>query len=619
MIRFQHLLLSTALLACLAVGCTPSGSGSSKENNGSSQGKKGGTMLTSIPNWPENLRVYGTGANTYLNAIIQSLCYETLCTIDENTLEFQPGLAKEWTISDDKMKFTFKMDERAVWSDGKPVTAKDVVATYKLLTDDTLIDPMSKATIVDKMEEPKAISDHELEIVCKSKDWRNFITISGMTILPAHEIETLTGKQYLDNYNFKLTATSGPYSLPEEGIDDGDSITLSRRTDYWAINEPRNKDHYNFDKIRFKVIRESRLAFDKACKGELDFYPVYTAKWWVEDLPNLETIEKGHMIRQKVFTRFPQGIQGLAFNMRKAPFDDVRVRKAIAHLYDRRKMLEKFAYNEYDPLKSYYPGGDSENPENEIVEYDPVKAAELLEEAGWSDRGDDGILIKDGKRLSFTISYRTPGLEKYFTTLKQDCRKAGVEINLSLLTPETQWKNAQERNFQVLSMAWGAVLFPSPRGTYHSEMADKDGSNNITGFKSEAADKIIDEYDAEFDMKKRVELLKQLDKEIFDSHSYALAWYLPCERILYKNKFGMPETVLPKYGDWRSAFATWWADPEKEAALKKARKTGGTLSSIPPVEIHPWDEDDEKTVTEESASDEPETEESAADKSETEK
>ena len=93
----------------------------------------------------------------------------------------------------------------------------------------------------------------------------------------------------------------------------------------------------------------------------------------------------------------------MAFNMRTAPLDDVRVRKALAHLYDRKTMLNKFAYDLYDRLKSYYPGSDAENLDNEMIEFDVREAVKLLAEAGWEDRGPDGILMKDGERLSLSF------------------------------------------------------------------------------------------------------------------------------------------------------------------------------------------------------------------------
>ena len=554
---------------------------------GDPRAARGGGMISHVPDWPATLRVYGKGSNTYLNSIIGDLCYETLCSFHPVTLETIPRLATHWWISDDKMTFRFKLDPRARWSDGKPVTTRDVVATYRLIMDDTLIAPMEKQ-LLSKMEEPLAVSDHVLEVRCKEKHWRNFITISGLQILPAHEIEGMKGGEFLDQYNSTYTASSGPYIVHKRDIKTNESITLTRRDDYW--DEEGAAGLYNFSKIRFIVVREDRLAFDKALKGELDFYPVYTARWWVEDVPKAASVRHGQMLAQKVFTKSPEGYQGLAFNLRKKPWDDRRVRQAIAHLYDRRRMLEKFAYNEYTPLESYFPNGDGENPDNEVVEYDPKEAQELLAAAGWSERGPDGILVKNGRRLVVELMYRTSGFEKYYTTFKEDCKRVGVEVNLQLITPETHWKNMMDRKFEAAGMAWGAVLFPDPRSMWSSEMADLEGSNNITGFKNERADEIIAQYDREFDLTKRNALLRELDGILFNEHPYMLDWYIPSQRILYKFKFGTPPFVISKYADWRGVFGTWWVDPEKDAALRGARKSGAKLGPIPPVQLHPWDD-----------------------------
>ena len=548
---------------------------------------KGGTILSNVPAWPDNLRMYGTRSNTSLNYLIRDLCYESLLETHPGTLEFMPRLASHWKISDDKMTFTFRIDPKAHWSDGKAVTADDIIATYRLIADDTLLAPMVKESIVSNMEEPVALSKYIVEVKCKEKDWRNFISMSAMIILPAHEIAELSGKDYLDDYNFKYTAFTGPYSVRQQDIKTDESITLTRRRDYWAADVPRNQGLFNFDKIRFVVIRDSRLAFDKACKGELDFHLVNTAKWWIEDLSDLDAVKHGQLIRRKIFTKFPRGYQGQAINMREPPMDDVRVRKALAHLFDRRTMLDKFAYNEYDPLKSYFPGSDTENPDNVLVEYDQAKAAALLSEAGWAERGTDGVLLRDGERLTITLTYQTDGLEKYFTVYQEACKSVGVELKLQLIDPATHWNNVQDRKFQFAGMAWGAILFPNPKSGWHSSMADQDGSNNFVGFSNPEADLVIDEYDKEFDLVKRNELLRRLDALIFGEHPYVLDWYLPCERFIYRNKFGMPDTVLLKYHEWDDVFALWWSDSEKVDALTKSQRDGTSLD-VPPIEVKPW-------------------------------
>ena len=546
---------------------------------GDPRAKKGGNIISAIPSWPDNLRMYGSRSNTHLNYLVRDMCYEKILEVDPNTLEFIPRIASHWKISDDNMTFTFRINPKAHWSDGKPVTSEDIIATYRLIADDTLEEPMTKAMIADKFEEPVAKSKYIVEFKSKVKHWRNFINLISIVVLPAHQIGNITGAEYLDKYNFEYTATSGPYIIHKQDIKTDESVTLTRRDDYWYADDPSMTGLNNFKRIRFVVVRDHRLAFDKAVKGELDFHPVYTSQWWVEDLDpeKVDAVKNGLIVRRKVYTKFPKGFSGQAFNMRLPIFQDVRVRKALAHLWDNETLLEKFMYNEYDALSSYYPGSDAENLDNQLVKYDPQQAADLLAEAGWTDRGPDGILVKDDKRFSVTIQYGTPGFEKYFTIYKEAAKKVGVEINLKLLDWETRWSNAMDHQFEITSQPWGAILFPNPLTSWHSSQADDTGSNNFPGFANEKVDALIDEYDSEFDLSKRTELLRQIDGVVYNQHPYILDWYLPNERIFYWNKFGMPDTVLRKYDEYEDVYALWWIDPEKEKALKEARKSGGSM------------------------------------------
>ena len=109
--------------------------------------KPGGVILSHVPAWPENLRTYGTGANTFLNSIIESLCFESLCAMHPETLETIPNLASHWKISEDNMKFTFRIDPRARWSGGKPGVADDVLSTLRLMRDDTRVDPNKRVRL----------------------------------------------------------------------------------------------------------------------------------------------------------------------------------------------------------------------------------------------------------------------------------------------------------------------------------------------------------------------------------------------------------------------------------------------------------------------------------------
>src|SRR5690606_22253019 len=128
------------------------------------------------------------------------------------------------------------------------------------------------------------------------------------------------------------------------------------------------------------------------------------------------------------------------------------------------------------------------------------------------------------------------------TVFQENCKKAGVKINLKLTSGPTMFQTViSERKYQMCSMAWTGSEFPQPELAWSSELADVNDNNNITGFKDERADQIIKDYGTMFEMPERITALKELDGIIFNEYPYILAWGLDNTRLIYWNKFSQPE------------------------------------------------------------------------------
>src|SRR5262249_6602652 len=151
-------------------------------------------------------------------------------------------------------------------------------------------------------------------------------------------------------------------------------------------------------------------------------------------------------------------------------------------------LIQKLFFNEYVPLNSYHAGGIYENPNNPKMPYDPQLALKLLAESGWKDRDAQGRLVKNGQPLVIELLYSDKGSEAWMTIYQEDLRKVGIGLNLRLVTPETLFKLVMDRQFDTVSMAWGALLFPNPETMVHSSLADQKNNNNITGFKDTHVD-----------------------------------------------------------------------------------------------------------------------------------
>ncbi|PID57345.1 hypothetical protein CSB45_07415 [candidate division KSB3 bacterium] len=550
---------------------------------GDPNAQKGGRLRYAIISYPATFRLHGPSSNTTFINLMSSLVYQTLIDIHPNTMEFIPGLAEAWEIQDDNSTFLFRINPKAQWEDGQPVSPEDVVFSYELVIDPETKDPYSADLFGRLFEKPEIVDEYTVKFKAKTLHWRNFMFCgANLPILPAH---TFRGKNYLQDFNWKLPNGSGPYKL--ESFRKGRNIVFKRRDDFWANDEREHIGVYNFDRIKFSVVRDRNLIYEKFKKGEFDYYIVSVARKWVEEM-DFDKIQKGWIQKRKIFTSQPNGVYGLALNMRQFPFDDLRVRKALNYLYNRPLFTEKLFFNEYVEMHSYFPGGPYENPRNERIGYDPEKAQSLLAEAGWTERNAQGILEKDGQPFVVTALYGDEASERHLTIFQEDLRKAGIELKLKRVDYSTMYKLIDERNFHMANMAWNALLFPNPESSYHSKYADINQTNNITGITNPKIDTILDAYPEMFEKTERIEALRELDGLIYQEHPYILNWYAPFTRVLYWNRFGMPECYFSRFGGSDSILSTWWFDPQKQAQLDDAMKTGSALE-VGTVDVFPWD------------------------------
>jgi len=283
-----------------------------------------------------------------------------------------------------------------------------------------------------------------------------------------------------------------------------------------------------------------------------------------------------------------QGFSGIAFNTRKPPYEDIRVRQALTMLMNRPLLIEKLFFNEYLPLNSYFTGTIYENPNNPKNPYDPQAALKLLSEAGWTTRDSQGRLLKNGRPLVMELLYASKTAEPYLTVYQDDLRKVGIGLNLRLANPETAWKLEMERRFDALSTGWGALIFPNPETSFHSRLADQQDNNNITGLKDKRIDELCDQYDKEFDQQKRAAIIREIDGIVAGHHHYALGWTAPFHRIAYWNKFGHPDSYFTRVGDQTDITSLWWVDAQKQQQVDAANLDAAKTLEVGPLEIRYW-------------------------------
>ena len=526
---------------------------------------------------PKSLN-YFLDNNVFTSQVFGAM-FETLLSFDSVTLEYRPGIAISWSISDDKQTFTFKLDPRAGWSDGTPITAWDVKWTFDAIMDPKNLTGVHKVSL-ERFESPVVIDRHTIRFHARQAHWVNLLAVSGFNILPKRDFE----HRDFNKINFDFPVVSGPYRISR--IEEGIYMTMERRSDWWGWQLPSARHTSNFQTLKFMFFEERENAYEAFKKGLIDLFPVYTSRIWVNETTG-EKFDNNWIVRQKIYNHHPVGFQGFAMNMRKPPFNDLRVRKAMALLLNRELMNQTLMYGQYFLQRSFFEDlyGKAHPCPNPLVPFDPQAAGRLLAEAGWHANPATGFLEKGGRRFSFRFLSRDASVNKFLAIYAEDLKKAGIEMIIDQKDWAAWAKDMDQFNYQMTWAAWGASMFHDPEGMWASKEADRISGNNITGFKNARVDELIEKQKTIFEISKRNAIYRQIDQLIFNEYPYVLLWNIDYVRLLYWNKFGTPAWVLSKYGNEQSAYTLWWMDQDAVTDLNAAMRDRSLLPRKP-ADIH---------------------------------
>ncbi len=558
----------------------------------------GGRLVLAMNNFPRSLNAYLS--NSTDTVMIFSLLYPTMLALDSRTGEYGPSLADWWEISDDKKLYTFHIDERATWSDGSPITAHDVKATFDTVMHDRSRTGSYKVGF-SSLGSPYIIDDRTIAFPCTEVHWRNLGVVGGgLYIMPKKMLDAYKERCeregraersfYFNEINFYnefyadfsldgkgQQLVGGPYSV-KECKEERLFMILKRNADWWGFKTPAGQGVYNFDEIHFRFFKDPNNAFEAFELGEVDVYAVYSASMWATKSVG-EKYEKNWIVKQNVRNHEPIGFQGLAFNMRKPPYDDIRIRKAIAHLFDRRRMVRDLMYDAYFMQQSYCTDlYTAEHPCNTpMFEFDPAEAKRLFKEAGYEINPKTGKLERDGKPFVLKILTRSPTDRVYLAIFKETLDAMGIELVIDQIDFATWMRRTGQYDFEVTTSAFSGSIFRDPEAMWSSRYVDEPNGANLPGFKNARVDELIEQQRTEFSVAKRNEIMREIDALATAEVPNVLTWGVNSTRILYWNKFGTPNSILGKYGDEMSIPMYWWYDPDSARELKQARANDAPL------------------------------------------
>ena len=540
----------------------------------SSESKKGGIFRETLENFPLTFRTVGPDANTSFRSAILGNQY-SLIGIHPNTLKIIPELATHWAYGKDKKTMYFKLNKDARWSDGKPVTAGDFAFTLEFMRSPHIIAPWYNDYYTKEIDKVIVYGPHTLAVVATKAIPDLHLTL-GLQPTPKHFYGTLN-KEFIKKYNWKIVPNTGPYQISD--FDKGKKIKFKRKKDWWAKDLKYYQNRFNVDTIIFEVVKDYNLQWEYFKKGKIDVFSLQDPKYWHEKA-NTPVILNGYVNKIWFYNDTQRSAGGLWLNQSKEIFKDKNVRYAFAHAMNFGKVIRQVLRNDYSRLENSVVGyGPYSNTKIKARRFNLAKVEEYMTKAGWH-RGPDGIWTKNGVRFSVDITYGFDDHTPKLAVLKEEAKKAGIELNLQLLDPTAWYKKIMQKSHDVAYLNFSTNLRPSYWQGWHSDNAHKSDTNNLTETDDPELDKLIDQYRNSLDEKERIALSLEIQEKIHEIGAFVPAFMAPYIRQACWRWWRLPK--VPGTKRTTSLFAMFdsgtgglfWYDKSLHEETKTAMKSG---------------------------------------------
>ena len=414
-----------------------------------------------------------------------------------------PLIAESIDVPDDRSSITFHLNKAAKFNDGSPITPEDVLFSFTTLKEKGRPNMRTVYKLVDHVDQ---LDKSTLRFVLGPVHDRETVMILAM--MP------VLSKAYWTTHNFDTTTlaipvTNGPYKI--KSIEPGRKIVFERDKNYWAKDLPVNKGLYNFDILATDYFRDDSVALEAFKKGDLDLRVEQDPGKWAIAYGNSPAFKKEALKHGRV-----EKMWGLIFNLRRAPFDDIRVRKALSLLIDYDWMNRNIFHGLYTPTNSFYANSNlaaSGLPSDEELKlltpfkaslpedvfgpaWKPVTADDptilrenlrtadaLLKDAGWIIKDGARVNAKTGKPLTFEIVLGSPEDEKVALAFKRSLARLGIIISLRTLDSAAFNDRMMGYDYDMTLYFWTNTLSPGTEQMLYwgCKAADEKGRFNYSG------------------------------------------------------------------------------------------------------------------------------------------
>ena len=415
-------------------------------------GASEGTLRIATPWDPATFDFHATSA-AYVQ-FMGRLFFDYLTYIDE---EGKPGpwLAKSWDISPDGLSYTFHLRDDVTFSDGSKFNAEAVLASLEHMRDPATKSPLAGRYIA-SYQRGEIIDEYTFRAYLAAP-FSAFLEVLAQSWLPMYSAKALRG-------DAKGLATrpvgSGPFTL--ESFERQRGFKIVRRPDYdWAPPYLRHRGAAYFERIEVDVVQEDLVRLSALTSGQYDICLEVPPQLAANVLASPKYFLYNH-VRKGLPSR------PIAFNVEKPPFDDVRVRRALAFAADREATAKLAGFGEYQ-VKSDYLSANTRayDPSfRDMIRHDLAEANRLLDEAGWTQRDAQGFRAREGERLGaeLLVSDGATATRAVPIALQADFKRVGFDLRLTVIPAALLTTRRKSGDYQAI--AGGYWQTNTPDGLY---------------------------------------------------------------------------------------------------------------------------------------------------------
>lgn len=506
-------------------------------------------------------------------------------TYDEPTTMYGL-LAEDVAVAHDRLSATFRLNPAARFNSGKPVLAADVKFSFDCLNG-KLSHPAYRAMFAD-VKDAVVLGERAVQFHFRRPSAELPLIVGSM---PVFSRDWGAGKPF-DQIIDDIPIGSGPYRVGH--VDFGRDISYQRDPRSWAANLNVRKGLFNFDRITYKIYKDTTAQTEAFKAGEFDYIQVFSAREWAKTYTGKKFTD-GELVKRNMPSSNAGDFQGFVINTRRPQFADVRVRQALELGLDFEWMNREFFYNSYTRVRGYFnasdfeakglPGADqlavlaplrAKLPPEVFTQPVPLppstdppgslrdnlrQAQRLLEEAGWTYR--DGAL-RNAAGQPFTIEFLDSegSMGRIVDPYMQQLERLGIACSYRVVDFALLQKRLDVFDFDITSIREVGSEAPGSelKDRFTSASAGNEGSGNLMGIRDPAVDALVAEATEATTRPELVARLRALDRVLRFGHYFVPAWYSNSFRIAYRaGKFGEPQ-VPPKYFQAEGwILSTWWA------------------------------------------------------------